>query len=284
MNERDKRLDEIIRVKREPNNFVTMNKTFLEDDRLSYKAKGILAYLLSKPNDWKVIVGNLVGNSSDGKSSVYSGLKELKDYGYYKKIPIRNEQGTRIVRWESTICEVPDSLLTDFPKVENKGIENQFLENRERNNNYNTNNYNTNIYNQSVSQKNDRCGSSVGQPDEVDLKTILELIYENIGYGDLKIVHQQDIELIDEFINIILDAVLSQSKTVRINGEDKPRELVRSNMLKLRYADIEYVLDQFKNYEGKIKKKHQYILSMLYSSSMERNLHFENAVHSDFGY
>ncbi len=50
MNE-DKRLNEIIRVKKCQNNFVMMDKTFLEDTRLSFKAKGILAYLLSKPDN-----------------------------------------------------------------------------------------------------------------------------------------------------------------------------------------------------------------------------------------
>lgn len=47
----EKRLDEIIRVRRCPNNFVMMDKTFLEDTRLSFKAKGILAYLLNKPDN-----------------------------------------------------------------------------------------------------------------------------------------------------------------------------------------------------------------------------------------
>ena len=75
----DKKLNEVIRVKKRPSNFVMMDKTFLEDDRLSYKAKGLLAYLLSKPDDWKVIIGNLVNSSKDGKASVYAGLKEFKE-------------------------------------------------------------------------------------------------------------------------------------------------------------------------------------------------------------
>lgn len=44
----DKRSDEVIRVRKSPNRFVVMDKTFLEDSRLSYKAKGILAYLLKE--------------------------------------------------------------------------------------------------------------------------------------------------------------------------------------------------------------------------------------------
>ena len=141
----DKRLDEVIRVVKRPNNFVMMDKGFLEDDRLSFKAKGILAYLLSKPDNWKVIVGNLVNFSTDGKASVYAGLKELKDAGYYEKTPIRNEQGNRIIRWESVVYEVPKSLLSDFQEIENIDIESQFLENRERNNNYINNNKLNNI-------------------------------------------------------------------------------------------------------------------------------------------
>lgn len=90
----DKRLNEIIRVQKRHSNFVLLDKSFLEDTRLSYKAKGILAYLLSKPDNWKVIVGNLVNYSADGKASVYAGLKELRECGYYEKVPIRNDKDT----------------------------------------------------------------------------------------------------------------------------------------------------------------------------------------------
>ena len=81
----DERLNEVIRIKKHTNNFVVIDKGFLDDDRLSFKAKGILAYLLSKPNDWKVIVGNLVAQSKDGKASVYAGLKELKECWHHSK-------------------------------------------------------------------------------------------------------------------------------------------------------------------------------------------------------
>ena len=270
----DKRSDEVIRVRKSPNRFVVMDKTFLEDSRLSYKAKGILAYLLSKPDDWKVIVGNLVNYSADGKASVYAGLKELKECGYYEKVPIRNEQGTRIVRWESTIYENPSlSLLTDFQEIENLNIENQFIENRGHTNNYNTeelkvnNNHVTSCQKETVKQT---------QIDET-----LSVIRHNIDYDSLKIAHADDMALVDEFVNIILDALLSQSKMVRINGENKPRELVKSNLMKLTYFDIEHVLTQFKKQEKRIKKKQQYILSMLYRSPIELNAHYANLVQHD---
>lgn len=98
--------NEIIRVKRLPSNFVQMHKAFLEDMNLSYKAKGILAYLLTKPDGWIARVSDLMKHGRDGRESIYNGLKELQEHGYYQKQQIRNDRG-RFSHWESTICEIP---------------------------------------------------------------------------------------------------------------------------------------------------------------------------------
>jgi hypothetical protein len=167
----DKRQNEIIRIQKKRNNFVMLDKGFLEDDRLSFKAKGLLAYLLSKPDNWKVIVKDLVNHAKDGKKAVYSGLKELKEHGYYKKVPIRDESGRRISHWESIIFECPQdqpepnqnknkdylvtqkgevviitanstsSLLTPFVHIDNVQIQNDDIQNGQRNSNYINDNY-----------------------------------------------------------------------------------------------------------------------------------------------
>ena len=278
----DKRLDEVIRVRKRPNNFVMLDKTFLEDDRLSFKAKGILAYLLSKPDNWKVIVGNLVKYSKDGKSAVYAGLKELKECGYYVKTPIRSEDGRRISRWESTVYEMPDSLLSDFQEIENQEIENQYLENRERNNNY---------YNNKLNINNNHVSLSVREEDKTDetdeknsVENTLEVIHDNIGYEQLRQTNPEDMGLIDEFVNVMLDTLLSKNGVVRINGEEKPRALVQSQIMKVGYDDILLVLMQFRQHKERIQKKRQYILSMLYHAPMDRNAHYTNLVHAEFGY
>ena len=278
----DKRLDEVIRVRKRPNNFVMIDKTFLEDERLSFKAKGILAYLLSKPDNWKVIVGNLVKFSKDGKSAVYAGLKELKECGYYVKTPIRSEDGRRISRWESTVYEMPDSLLSDFQEIENQEIENQYLENRERNNNY---------YNNKLNINNNHVSLSVREEDKTDetdkknsVENTLEVIHDNIGYEQLRQTNPEDMGLIDEFVNVMLDTLLSKNGVVRINGEEKPRALVQNQIMKVSYDDILLVLMQFRQHKERIQKKRQYILSMLYHAPMERNAHYTNLVHAEFGY
>jgi hypothetical protein len=78
----DSRQQETIIIKRKVNNFVQIDKAVFEDDRLSFKAKGILGYLLTKPDGWKVIVKDLCNHSTDGERAVYSGLNELRKYGY----------------------------------------------------------------------------------------------------------------------------------------------------------------------------------------------------------
>lgn len=115
----------IVRVAKN-SNYVVMNRTALNDKRLSWKAKGIMAYLLSMPDDWVFYMDELVTHATDGKASFQSGFKELKDCGYVERKPIR--EGQRIVRWETIVHEIPykDSLQPDFLEVENQEVD--FLE------------------------------------------------------------------------------------------------------------------------------------------------------------
>ena len=106
----------IIRIEKHTKNFVILNKVFLEDKRLSFKSKGILTYLLSKPDDWTVRVNELISASTDGESSVRSALKELEACGYYRKYRVRTEDGSKIARWESVIYESP--VETDSEPVQ----------------------------------------------------------------------------------------------------------------------------------------------------------------------
>jgi len=42
----------IFRIKKHTSPYVILDKTCLEEDALSWRAKGIHAYLISKPDDW----------------------------------------------------------------------------------------------------------------------------------------------------------------------------------------------------------------------------------------
>ena len=86
--------------------FSRIPKTILDDPELSWKAKGILAYLLGKPTGWKVRVKDICNKSTDGESSVRAGLNELRDKGYAKLEETRDER-RRIVEWTWKIADSP---------------------------------------------------------------------------------------------------------------------------------------------------------------------------------
>lgn len=130
-------MENIIRVNKKDNPFAQIDKLAIQDKRLSWKARGILCYLLSKPNDWKVILQDLINQSDkDGDSSVRAGIKELRKLGYMRLDRIKNEAG-QVDHWEYTVYEKP---LSDFPQVEKPQVENRGNNNNELTNNELTNN------------------------------------------------------------------------------------------------------------------------------------------------
>lgn len=123
-------MSNIIRVEKNAN-YVVMNRTALNDTRLSWKAKGIIAYMLSMPDDWKFYMSELVKHSTDGERAFRAGFKELQDFGYVVRKPIR--EGQRIKVWETVVYEVPinDSLLCGSVHVENEDVQNVHVQNED---------------------------------------------------------------------------------------------------------------------------------------------------------
>lgn len=97
----------IIRIVKDKDNpYVMISKEVINNPNLSFKAKGIFTYLMGKPDNWTCQVTDIIKHGKDGKASVYSALKELREHGYMIKQPIRNEKGV-ITSWEELIFENP---------------------------------------------------------------------------------------------------------------------------------------------------------------------------------
>lgn len=72
----------IIRVDKRLVPFVMIDNRVFEDRRMSWRAKGLLGYLLSRPPNWEIIVADLINQSTDGRDSVYAAIGELIKCGY----------------------------------------------------------------------------------------------------------------------------------------------------------------------------------------------------------
>lgn len=65
----------------------------LEDERLSWKAKGLMSFLLSKSEDWDVYQAQLEEVGPDGESATRSGLRELREHGYLERNRLKDNEG-----------------------------------------------------------------------------------------------------------------------------------------------------------------------------------------------
>ncbi|AMB93604.1 hypothetical protein [Aerococcus sanguinicola] len=88
-------------------NYSVIDNDFLHRSDLSWKAKGILAYLLSLPDDWVIRIETVKAQATDGKTSFRSGWTELVKQGYIERNPVRNGAGQRIKYWETVVYERP---------------------------------------------------------------------------------------------------------------------------------------------------------------------------------
>ena len=80
----------IIRAPRPEGNFYLLNKAISEDQRLSWGARGLLVFLLGKPDHWAVSVTHLRNETSKsskptGRDGVYGLLQELISAGYVER-------------------------------------------------------------------------------------------------------------------------------------------------------------------------------------------------------
>ena len=82
----------IIRTRRR-HRFVSIDQQAVDDERLSWAARGLLHYLLARPDDWKVLVKDLQRRGDLKRDGIYKLLKELRNTGYAQYVSARDEQG-----------------------------------------------------------------------------------------------------------------------------------------------------------------------------------------------
>lgn len=115
-------------------NFTRVSNSILNDERISWKAKGILSYLMSKPNDWIVRESDLVKRSTDNKTAYRSGLNELIELGY-----IEREQSRTKGKFKETVYTINISPQSGFEATVIAAPVNQPLSNTDSSNTNNTN-------------------------------------------------------------------------------------------------------------------------------------------------
>lgn len=140
-------------VVKKKENFTTIHNNLILDESISWKAKGILIYMLSKPVGWKYKSSEIAKNATDGRDSVRSGLKELVENGYISRQKNSDGSLTYYIFEDKRQNNIKDYLQksemenpkldnpslekpeTENPKLENPKLDNPFVYKRKNTNN-----------------------------------------------------------------------------------------------------------------------------------------------------
>jgi hypothetical protein len=118
---------DIVRVIKSKDYTTICNRIF-KDRRLSLKAKGLLAMLLSFSDSWKLSISGLYSILKEGKVSIRSTMNELIKYGYVERERVKDKKGVYIginyIVFESPKLE--NLTMGNKTQVSNNIINNQF--------------------------------------------------------------------------------------------------------------------------------------------------------------
>ena len=80
----------IVRGPRPTRDFAILRNEVLRDTRLSFRARGILAYVLSRPDNWRESAKELAAQGREGRGAILRALTELEEAGYRRTVRRRD--------------------------------------------------------------------------------------------------------------------------------------------------------------------------------------------------
>ena len=118
--------------------------------------------------------------------------------------------------------------------------------------------------------------------EKEETSAYMALIRDNLVYEHY-MVHAVygDKELFEKIYETVCDVVCVKRRTIRINGEDYPYELVRSRFLKLNGGHVEYVMERMKDTFTKITNIRSYLITALYNAPSTINHYYQQEVQHD---
>ena len=108
-----------------------------------------------------------------------------------------------------------------------------------------------------------------------------EILSGNISYEILLQDYPLDRDILTEILELMVDTVCTTRSTVRISGDDKPAEVVKSQFLKLDSEHIRFVMDGLKDNTTRIRNMRQYLLATLYNAPLTIGNYYRSLVSHD---
>lgn len=103
--------------------FTQIKNSWLRDERLTFKARGLLAYIESHTQGWEISVQWLAANNPEGKEALRSAINELELYGYLEREQENHKGRFGEVTW-TTKDPADGEPLAGNPLAENPPLKN----------------------------------------------------------------------------------------------------------------------------------------------------------------
>jgi hypothetical protein len=192
-------------------------------------------------------------------------------------------QNTALQKFKNQTSRSSETELAEVQKSDANYTNYNQTENNYTENNYTDMSY-TNPINQSVGSM-DSAGTQ-GKDDMIDVideaNAYMALIRGNLEYEHhMEYDQYGDKEMYEEIYETVCDVVCVKRKTIRINGEDYPYELVKSRFLKLNSSHIEYVMGCMKETSTKITNIRAYLITALYNAPSTMSHYYQQEVQHD---
>lgn len=273
--------------------YTVMSNHHLHNKMLSFKAKGLLSFMLSLPENWNYTERGLSQFAKDGRDSIRAALSELEEQGYLERRQSRKEDGT-LAEMEYVIYEQPqpreqeaDKVMseeqmqedlaenpqvetienTDFsPWSENPSTDKPFTENPTI--------LNTNI------QSNNKQNTVF--LNNLSVKEVRDSLKQQIGYDDL--IATNDKDLVDNILQVTLEMrMLAETMdTVRVGQELYPSDLIQMKLSQLTYCHIEYITGCMKNHTDRIRNIKVYLQKSILNAPDTMDAFYDAQVRYDF--
>ena len=94
-------------------------------------------------------------------------------------------------------------------------------------------------------------------------------------------LYPDDEDTLYQIVNLLVDTCATNRKTLRIAGDDKPAEVVRSRFMKLNADHIRFVLKCLAENSSPIRNMKQYLLASLYNAPTTMQLSYQNQANHD---
>ena len=269
--------------------YTVMANHHLRNKALSLKAKGLLSYMLSLPEDWNYTLSGLATSCKDGLDSVRQAVSELETYGYVVRSRIRDARGrlrdTEYVVYESPVPVKPalDEPIEEKPAQEEPVLENPILENPVLGNPTLLNTNRPTIQKPKTQIQNTHEPIPYpSNPYPINHSAALrETVRENIGYDVLVQDDRFGKERLDEIVDLITETLCSSRETISVAGDDYPAELVKDKLMRLNSLHIEYVFECLENNTTHVRNIKKYMLAVLFNAPGTISHYYDRQVQHD---